>query len=762
MTKKTVRSKGQSTLKKTAQQNQVDIQNGYDVSGKSTEQFIKNVIAKQQHYTERFRSLMGDHAQFLWNVGADGIVEDDSPTWRAFTGQSIDEVRGMGWLDALHPADRKRVIEAWGSNLDSQDFFEMEILVRRYDGIYRTLLSRGYPNYKPDGTLRGLTGVCIDITERKQLEEKLRQSEQRFRSTFEQAQVGIAHIDPGGRWLLINQKLSDITGYTHEELSQLSFHAIIPPAEVGSDNVLVQSLLQGERQSYTKEKQYVHKNGSFIWVNQTVNLIRDETGKPLYFIAIIEDITERKRVEQRKHVVLNTLLTMAELLVLTPAESETDTLPADPPEEGSARQLAKLTCQVLDCRSVGLLTLEPQTGVLLPIATAGISTEHKQRWWTTQLQERNLLSTSFSAEQIGLLQNNEALLLQTEQAQLYSLLAPYPTRMMLVAPMIITNQLIGLLILDHGDTEHAYPSEDLALARAIARLAGLVIERKRLQDERAAAQAGELAQRAANQRMEEFLSIASHELRSPLTTISVYTQIADRILKKLAVGDDTDDLVQKKEAVRDILHNAMRQVDMLNRLVSDLIDISRIQANKLELHMRMKPCDLTTIVQEAVQNQQRITSGRAIHLSMKGTQAHSATHLMPIGKHETLLPLYADADRIGQVVTNYITNALKYAAEDQPIEVRLYIEDDQARVSVRDRGPGLSGEEQRHVWERFYQVKRIESHNVPGTGLGLGLYISRSIIERHNGEVGVESEPGEGSTFWFTLPLAKNDELPQV
>ena len=117
--------------------------------------------------------------------------------------------------------------------------------------------------------------------------------------------------------------------------------------------------------------------------------------------------------------------------------------------------------------------------------------------------------------------------------------------------------------------------------------------------------------------------------------------------------------------------------------------------------------------------------------------------------------MVADADRIGQVVTNYLTNALKYSPVDRPIEVFLAIEGQMARVSVQDEGPGLSPAEQQAIWERFYQVERIKVQSGSGTGLGLGLYICQTIIEQHQGKVGVQSSPGEGSTFWFSLPLAR-------
>ncbi len=114
-----------------------------------------------------------------------------------------------------------------------------------------------------------------------------------------------------------------------------------------------------------------------------------------------------------------------------------------------------------------------------------------------------------------------------------------------------------------------------------------------------------------------------------------------------------------------------------------------------------------------------------------------------------------DAGSIGQVVTNYLSNAIKYSASDQPVDVTLRVEEHTARVSVHDEGHGLSHSEQERVWERFYRVPGIEVQSGSREGLGLGLHISRTIIERHQGQVGIQSIPGHGSTFWFTVPLAE-------
>lgn len=242
-----------------------------------------------------------------------------------------------------------------------------------------------------------------------------------------------------------------------------------------------------------------------------------------------------------------------------------------------------------------------------------------------------------------------------------------------------------------------------------------------------------------SQRTNEFLSIISHELKTPLTAIKGNIQLAQLQLKK-AVEDviPSGDLANKLEAVHSLLERADRQIGLQNRLVDDLLDVSRIQANKLELHI--KPCNLVNILHETIQDQLQAFPMRTLHLEVPS---------------EIAVLVIVDVDRIQQVLINYLTNALKYSPANSPIEVRLWTENQLAYVSVRDEGPGLSAAEQQRIWERFYRVPGIQVQSGTGIGLGLGLHICKTIIERHHGQVGVQSTPGHGSTFWFTLPLKR-------
>lgn len=244
------------------------------------------------------------------------------------------------------------------------------------------------------------------------------------------------------------------------------------------------------------------------------------------------------------------------------------------------------------------------------------------------------------------------------------------------------------------------------------------------------------------EQMDEFLSIISHELRTPMTTIKGNIQLAKMRLQFAMRGLPAQNaaLFQTLEEIHMMLERAERQANTQNRLIKDLVDSSRLQSGRLDLQEEQS--DLSAITHEAMEDLQSAFPERNIHISVPGGES---------------IPVLVDAERIREVINNYVTNALKYSPEDQPIEVRLEKKGDRAFFSVRDCGPGLSPSEQARIWDRFYRVEGLKRQRGFAVGMGLGLYICRAIIEQHQGEVGVESVKGEGSTFWFTLPLAKEE-----
>jgi signal transduction histidine kinase len=244
------------------------------------------------------------------------------------------------------------------------------------------------------------------------------------------------------------------------------------------------------------------------------------------------------------------------------------------------------------------------------------------------------------------------------------------------------------------------------------------------------------------------IGIAGHELRTPITAMQLSLQMVERKLKKLLANssalDETE--MQTYELIQGQIDRCLRQVGVQRYLINDLLDVSRIQTGKLRLSLRN--CNLARIVRNAVEDLRATMPARSIYYDM--------------WENAEIIVL-ADEERLNQIVNNYLTNALKYSPETEPVHVGISIEGQYVRTWVQDKGPGLSEEVQQHIWEQFYQVSGAQLQQIPsGDGLGLGLYICRKLVERQGGTVGVESKLGEGSRFWFILPLVRviddNDE----
>lgn len=701
----------------------------------------------------RYRSLISATTQIVWTTDPTGHRAGDLSAWCAYTGQTLEEADGPGVMNAIHPDERPHVEHIWYQAVNTHQTYEAEYRLRRHDGVYRVFNSRAVPVFDADGAVREWVGINTDITERKQLEAYLHQSEMRFQLMFEQAGIGMVFASlPEGHLLQANQCFCDMVGYSREELLNRPALYITHPDDSKRTAEALLQLVHGV-QSCTFEKRYIHKNDSIVWVNITMSAIRETLDTMPYYLAVIEDITERKRIQQetailehRTHIALEGLLSMAEALIQLPENTNDMRI--------IGKQLAELTCDVLDCQRVGILTIEPETEMVRPIGVAGLSPEQELEWWREQEQQAASLKENPMPELIARLRNKEVLTIDMTQPPFRDAPNPYSIKVMLIAPMYIHDQLTGLLTLDYGIHTHIYTENEVSLASAVAKLLALVVERQRLLTERAEARGREVALREANSRMEEFLGVASHELRTPLTTIKANVQLAKKRLHTiLADGDTSPSLVARIATTQDMLIRAERQTSVLNRLVGDLIDISRIQTGKLQVHLRQEPSNLTEVITETVEEQRKASPHRSITLSFSTEAAQHPLFVM------------ADQDRIAQVLTNYLSNALKYSSPEKPVDVSLTLMEqngqaDQTqtaqmvRVSVHDQGPGLPPEEQSRIWECFYQSDGVKVISGSGVGLGLGLYISQTIIARHNGQVGVDSTPGNGSTFWFTLPIA--------
>lgn len=229
----------------------------------------------------------------------------------------------------------------------------------------------------------------------------------------------------------------------------------------------------------------------------------------------------------------------------------------------------------------------------------------------------------------------------------------------------------------------------------------------------------------AERKKDEFISIASHELNTPITSVKGYLQLLERSIDKL-----------DPEVTKSRLHKVQNQVEKLRILISDLLDISKIESGKLQFSKKFFDFDhMLDHVLEVMQ-----PNNPQAKLIKKGT----------VG-----VQVFGDETRLEQVIVNFLSNAQKYAPGAEEIFINSEIRDGQIYLSVKDFGIGMTEEQQKSVFDKYY---RVEETSERFQGFGIGLYISYEIIERHNGRIGVNSTPGEGSEFYFYLPLQSNQK----
>ena len=228
------------------------------------------------------------------------------------------------------------------------------------------------------------------------------------------------------------------------------------------------------------------------------------------------------------------------------------------------------------------------------------------------------------------------------------------------------------------------------------------------------------ARQVLNQQKEEFISVASHELKTPITSLTARLQLMNRLIKSETVISSKLEQLAKEAEI-----NSTR----LTNLVGDLLNVAKLEQGDIYLNkIKFKISDLI---------------------------ATCCSHIEPVGDYQItfkgsrLLKIYGDQLKIEQVLVNLLNNAIKYAPDSTEIVIRAEKLKEKIKIYVADKGPGIPATKMPHLFKRYYQAKKQSADQA---GLGLGLYISSEIIKNHEGEIGVTSDLGKGSTFWFTLP----------
>jgi PAS domain S-box-containing protein len=742
----------------------------------------------------RFRSLIESTAQMVWTTTPAGEVHEDSPSWRAFTGQSYEDWKGFGWLNAVHPDDRAAAEESWRRAVERRRSYQVEYRVRRADGSYAHTVARGAPILSETGEIEEWIGFNQDISDRVRAEESSRESARRLRLALEAGRMGTWEYD-----------LS--TGVVQWSAAIERMHGI-PVGSFAGTFEAYQSDLHPEDREWVLEKvrkniergtehqllyRIIRPDGAVRWLEAFGSFVHDAAGKPIRLIGVCSDVTERVESEEARNALRIQRMLEGISDAFAVYDSDWTVLFANQagtammglkPADVIGKKVWDLVPGAVDSRMHQELARVLETGQpatfedhyaplgrwfeihAYPVPDIGIAVYSRDvtaRRNEQALQQRLVRFGELRAEVGGALsaqrdirgtlqacceavvqelgvgyacvalveEASEGLAVQAsagpqpppDVAQLVARIAaerrPLLTDQIAGYPLVVAERLIGVLATFSAeplpdDTRVALASIGDAIAQGVERRkAELALEER----------ARDLAR--SNADLEQFAYVASHDLQEPLRMVASYVQLLERRYK-----DKLDD------NARDFIGFAVEGVTRMRRLIEDLLAYSRVGTRGRE----PAPVDVTAVVATAEKNLERAIAESGAVITK-----------------DPLPALSADEGQLVQVFQNLIGNAVKFRREEAPrVHVGARREGNDWVFSVRDNGIGIEKEYFDRIFIIFQRLNPREIY--PGTGIGLA--ITKKIVERHGGRIWVESTPGAGSTISFTIPATARRRSP--
>jgi len=553
----------------------------------------------------------------------------------------------------------------------------------------------------------------LDITNRKKADEKIRESEGKFRILSEQSMLGVIIIQDG-LVEYVNQAACEITEYSREEALNWvpgGFSKLFHPDDLEFVMKKAQKKQKGEKDVVTHYSyRIVTKSGKVIWVEQYSKTISFE-GRNADFITIL-DITERKKAEERTKQQNKINIMRAEIWELA----------AQPLSENELiQQLVDKVGPFFNLEHVSFLRIYPE-----------------QKKAVVDIQWRKKDSESGIGEEFPLW------LLKRYFGKPYKVISlrniPSAAKP-IVAPIFKKFDVKSTLLIPYGDIDN--PQGYIATADRkvdkewskdeidiFSEMMGIILlksEEVKAEEKAKNHQIKIEQQNIKLKRLDriktDFFNVTSHELRTPMAAIKGYVQM----LLKQTLGDVTPEQ-------KDALNVVLRNTDRLDHLVQDILDSSRLESGTMKFIP--EKTDITKVIKEVVETMQLSADVKNIKIN---------TEL------EEIPELVIDQQRIKQVLMNLVDNAIKFSPYDSAVNLRIKMKKDGVLFEVQDFGRGIPKNKQKKIFERFYQVDSGMDRKFGGVGLGLS--ISKGVIQAHSGDIWVESILDKGSTFWFTLPL---------
>jgi PAS domain S-box-containing protein len=633
----------------------------------------------------------------VWLTEPDGTCTFLSQSWYDFTGQTSETGLGFGWLDAVHPGDRAAARATWLSANARRVPFRIDFRIRRADGDYRWAIDSGAPRFAPDGEFLGYIGGVIDITERRRAEEALRRSEATFARAFSAGPIILTITRAAdGRFIEVNESFVAHTGYSREETigrTPVELGLWIRPEERAAglaqlrDGIPVRQV----------ETDFRTRDGRVITCLLSADVI--EVAGEAAVLTALTDITARKRAADDARV-------LAELTELIRLTEDADEL---------LWQAARTVGEYLGVRRCFFIDID------VPGDRAVV---HRQYLRGVPPVTSEYRVSDYSVHARAEIARGRTIVNVDSQtdprtaanyAQVYE---PYGERAYVAVPLLREGQWVAMLWLSTDEPREWEPRE-VALLETLAERVWLAVEKLRLF---AAEQRARALAEAAVRARDQFLQVASHELKTPLTTLLGNAQLLER-----RAGRDGTLSERDRRSLKAIVDQAAR----LDQMISSLLDVTRFEGGQVTV--ARAPLDLAALVRRVADDVRP-----------------ALTHHTVVVAGAAALPVDGDAMRLEQVFRNLISNAIKYSPAGGAVTLGLEQCGDRACVSVADEGVGMPAEALPHLFGRFFRVDSDLTRHIEGTGLGL--YVVKEIVTLHGGDVTVRSELGKGSVFTVCLP----------
>jgi PAS domain S-box-containing protein len=581
------------------------------------------------------------------------------------------------------------------------------------DGVERPIADSGAPIHDLSGKTRGAVLVFRDITEERKAEEAIRLSEERLRLMIASVKdYAIFMLDPRGHVLNWSPGAEGIKGYRPDEIIGQSFARFYPAADVEAGKPARELEAAAAIGRFEDEGWRVRKDGSQFWASVTISAVRDEHGTLHGFTKVTRDLTDRRQAEQDTFRRATRQAALADLGLFALRVRELPQL-FEQALSVVVETLGTELCHICELDSDGqrLIPRASRGGKQLASAPGrippGSLAELALNAWLPVIIEDAAAETRFPIPsellEQGVLSGMTVALPVADSVMPYGLLSAYSAKRI------------------------SFSSDDAGFLQSVALLIATAVSRNRIEDrlrlsEQAAAEErlkASQAKEAVHQR-EVFLSVAAHELRTPVSALLLKLQGLARLLGRESAQPSVGHRVQ----------DALRQTNRLVSLIESLLDLSRIQAGRLEV--RPAPFDLEMLVRGVVSDysERAAETGTEIRLRSEGDTRGEW-----------------DRERLEQVVVNLLSNAMRYGA-GRPVNIELSGQPDAVRLTVADQGIGIQAEDLQRIFDPFERVAPVKHF----AGLGLGLYIARRLVEAHGGKIEVVSRPAQGASFIVTLP----------